>query len=335
MRILAPLRHSDEVRPLADAGAGEFYCGVLPPGWGAAFGSAAVHRRSTATASVPGLDDLARIVARAGARPVHATLNATSYPAGALPMLVDFARQLVDAGVAGLIVAELELVLALRDAGLAARVHLSSLATCRNAGAAAFWRRLGVTRIVLPRHMTLAEIEATAVPGVEREVFALNDGCAFEEGTCSTTHAFRPFCMDDRLGEGATRLDERYAFWRWTLDNCGSRQSRGYSLGPCGLCALPRLAAMGVASLKVVGREAPLARKVASVRLAALALDVAARGGTREAIRDAVVAERGAAQLCAGAHLCYYPDVWADRLPPPRPPRRVVPIAAAGAATPC
>src|SRR5690606_28503077 len=119
----------------------------------------------------------------------------------------------------------------------------------------AFWRRLGVTRIVLPRHMTLAEIEATAVPGVEREVFALNDGCAFEEGTCSTTHAFRPFCMDDRLGEGATRLDERYAFWRWTLDNCGSRQSRGYTLGPCGLCALPRLAAMGVASLKVVGRE--------------------------------------------------------------------------------
>lgn len=330
MRILAPLRHSDEVQPLVDAGAGEFYCGLVPPGWDEAFAGVAVHRRSAASASVPGLDDLARIVALARGRPVFATLNATSYPAGAMPRLVAFARTLVDdLGVAGLIVAELELVLALRAAGLAARVHISSLATCRNPGAAAFWRRLGVARVILPRHVTLAEIEATAIPGLEWEVFALNDGCAFEEGTCSTTHAFRPFCMDDRVGE-ATRLDERYAFWRWTLDNCGSRVSRGYTLGPCGLCALPRLASLGVASLKVVGREAPLARKVASVRLAARALEVARGGGAREAIRDAIVAERGAAQLCEGAHLCYYPDVWADRLPRAHPGRRVpVPVVEA------
>jgi collagenase-like PrtC family protease len=266
---------------------------------------------------------------------VFVTLNATSYPAGAMPALVAFARRLVaDCGVAGIIVAELELVLALREAGLAARVHVSSLATCRNPGAAAFWRGLGVARVILPRHMTLDEIEATAIPGVEWEVFALNDGCAFEEGICSTTHAFRPFCLDDRVGTGATRLDERYAFWRWTLDNCGSRTSRGYTLGPCGLCALPRFARIGVASLKVVGREASLARKIASVRLAARALRVARDGGAREAIRDAVIAERGAGPLCDGAHLCYYPDVWADGTPRQRVPRRVVPLVAATPAGP-
>jgi collagenase-like PrtC family protease len=328
VKILAPLRHSDEVRPLLDAGAGEFYCGLAPANWTGALAGVAVHRRSAASASLPDLADLDRVVARAAGRPVFATLNATSYPAGAMPTLVAFARALVDEhGVAGVIVAELELVLALREAGLAGRVHVSSLATCRNPGAAAFWRRLGVARVILPRHVTLAEIGAIAAAGLACEAFLLNDGCAFEEGTCSTTHAFRPFCMDDRVGDG-TRLDVRYAFWRWTLDNCGSRVSRGYTLGPCGLCALPRLAALGVESLKVVGREAPLGRKVASVRLAAMALAVARAGGTREAIRDAVVAERGAAQLCDGAHLCYYPDVWADGLQPPRPARRVVPLVA-------
>ncbi|MCC7325771.1 MAG: U32 family peptidase [Burkholderiales bacterium] len=336
MKILAPLKGADEVLPLLEAGAGEFYCGVTPPGWEAAFGQAAVHRRSARSAGVSGLSDLERIVRLAGDAPVFVTLNAASYPAGAIPHLVEFGRMLVDAmGVNALIVAEMELILALRDGGLADRVHVSSLATCRNPGAAAFYRSLGVSRVILPRHMTLAEIEQTMIPGLECEVFLLNDGCAFEEGTCSTTHAFRPYCIDDQVGHAQGRLDERYAFWKWTLNNCGCQTSRGYMLGPCGLCALTRLKHAGVASLKVVGREAPLARKLGSVRLAALALRLAEDGATRETIRDAVVAERGAPELCENAHLCYYPDVWTDARPQPRQKspsaaragsRRVVPI---------
>ncbi|MEP7182719.1 MAG: U32 family peptidase [Betaproteobacteria bacterium] len=312
MKILAPLRHSDEVAPLCAAGAGEFYCGLTPPGWDEAFGQAWVHRRNPKSAGVPDLADLRRIVALAHPRPVYATLNAPSYPAGAVPRLVEFGRRLVDdVGVSALIVAEWELLLALCDEGLAPRVHISSLATCRNPGAAAFYRSLGVSRVILPRHMTLAEIEETAIPGLEWEAFLLNDGCAFEEGICATSHAFGPYCIDDRIGARSGRLDERYEFWKWTLNNCGCQTSRGYTLGPCGLCALPRLAQLGIASLKVVGREASLARKVASVRLAAIALTRAERGARPEDIRDAVVAERGAPELCRDAHLCYYPDVWA------------------------
>jgi putative protease len=313
VKILAPLRSSDEVADLCAAGAHEFYCGTTPPGWEEAFGTAAVHRRSAKAAGVPDLDDLRRIVALAGDRPVFATLNAPSYPAGAVPFLVDFGLRLLDeVGVAALIVAEWELLLALCDEGRAPRVHVSSLATCRNHGAAAFYRDLGVARVILPRQMTLSEIAETAIAGLEFEAFVLNDGCAFEEGTCATSHALGPYCIGDRVGRAFGRLDERYEFWKWTLDNCGSRTSRGYTLGPCGLCALPRLAEAGIASLKVVGREAALARKVSSVRLAALALGLADRGAASADIRAAVVAERGAEALCAGAHLCYYPDVWGE-----------------------
>lgn len=312
MKILAPLRSSDEVAPLRDAGAHEFYCGLTPPRWESEFGRAWVHRRNPQSAGVPSLEDLRRIVALASPLPVYATLNAPSYPAGAVPCLAEFGRVLVDdIGVAALIVAEWELLLALRECGLAPRVHVSSLACCRNQGAAEFFRSLGVARVILPRHMTLLEIEETAVPGLELEVFLLNDGCAFEEGICATTHAYRPYCIDDRVPSGSGRLDERYAFWKWTLNNCGCQTSRGYTLGPCGLCALPRLRQLGIASLKVVGREASLARKVASVRLAATALGIVDDGAQREAVRDAVIALRGAPELCANAHLCYYPDVWA------------------------
>ena len=311
MKVLAPLRNSGEVLPLCAAGAQEFYCGLTPPGWEESFGQAAVHRRNPKSTGVPGLDDMRRIVALAGPRPVFATLNAPSYPARAVPRLVEFGRMLLDdVGVAALIVAEWELLLALCEEGVAPRLHVSSLASCRNPGAAAFYRSLGVARVILPRHMTLREIEQTAIPGLEWEAFVLNDGCVFEEGICATTHALGTYCMSDRLGGRFGRLDERYEFWKWTQNNCGCQTSRGYTLGPCGLCALPRLARLGVASLKVVGREASLARKAASVRLAAVALGAAESGARPEGIRDAIVALRGAPELCRDAHLCYYPDVW-------------------------
>ncbi len=314
MKLLAPLRNSDEVAPLIDAGAQEFYCGLTPPGWEQAFGQASVHRRNARSAGVPSLDDMRRIVALAQPRPVFATLNAPSSPAGAVPRLVEFGRMLLDeVGVAALIVAEWELLLALADEGLAPRLHVSSLASCRNPGAAAFYRDLGVARVILPRHMTLAEVEATAIAGLEFEVFVLNDGCVFEEGICSTTHALGTFCLTDRVGGKFGRLDERYEFWKWTQNNCGCQTNRGYTLGPCGLCALPRLARLGVASLKVVGREASLARKAASVRLAAAALTLAERKAAPEEIRTAVIGMRGAPELCEHAHLCYYPDVWDGR----------------------
>lgn len=344
MKILAPLRNSSEVEPLIAAGAEEFYCGLTPPGWSATQGQSWAHRRNPRSAGVPDLEDLRRIVALASPRPVYATLNSPSYRESAIPLLLEFGRRLLEeVGVRALIVAEWELLLALAEAGLARSVHVSSLATCRNRGAALFYRALGVSRIILPRHLTLAEIEDIRVPDVGFEAFILNDGCVFEEGLCATTHALGTFCLADGDAAAAAAPPDglppaaaeapaaprrpgslpvvqggipgealdRYAFWKWTQDNCGCSTSHGFPLGPCGLCALPRLAEAGVESLKVVGREASLERKEASVRLVAQALRLARGGAGPVAIREAAIALRGARGLCEGARLCYYPDVWA------------------------
>ena len=92
-------------------------------------------------------------------------------------------------------------------------------------------------------------------------------------------------------------------------------------MGPCGLCAIPRLRAAGVHSLKVVGREASLERKCASVKLTAVARDLARDGGGPESIRQATIAMRGAASLCSEARGCYYPDLWQGRGPSKHPMR--------------
>lgn len=212
MKILAPLRSSHEVLPLAAAGAEEFYCGLTPPGWQEAFGAAWPNRRNPTAAGVSGPEEFGRIVGLAAPRPVFVALNAPSYPAGAVERLVEFGRALLAQGAAALIVAERDLLLALCEEGLGPRVHVSSLASCRNPGAAAFYRDLGVARVILPRHVTLAEVERIAIRGLEWEVFAMNDGCVFEEGLCATTHGFTPFCLDDRVGDPA--VAERYEFWK-------------------------------------------------------------------------------------------------------------------------
>jgi putative protease len=314
VRLLAPVRSSAEVLPLLLAGADEFYCGITPPLWTQRFGREWVSRRAPASAGVADLPEFRKILSLAADRPVYVTLNAPYYPPGALEMLAEFGESLLAEGASALIVADLDLLLTLTAGGMGGKVHLSSLATCTNPGSAAFFGELGVSRIILPRHLSLEEIEQSLVSGLEFEVFLMNDGCVFEEGLCATTHAAGAFCLQDG---GETRgIDkkvlERYEFWRWTLNHCGCRTNRGYPVGPCGLCALPRLLAAGVDSLKVVGREASLARKEASVRLAAMALALARSGAAPEEIRAAVIGRRGAASLCEGATLCYYPGIWAD-----------------------
>jgi putative protease len=316
MKILSPLRSASEVGPLLTAGADEFYCGLAPPGWKKKFGAAWTNRRHPDSAGVLNEQALLEIIAAAGSIPVHVALNSPHYPPGAVEMLAEFGgRLLQDLGVSALIVADMDLLLALIDAGHAADLHISSLVTVSNAASSRFFQGLGVSRIILPRHLTLTEIDQCVVDGVGFEAFLINDGCVFEEGLCATTHDAGTFCLAD--GDGLkgmpTGLLERYAFWKWTQNNCGCSTSRGFPLGPCGLCAIPRLQAAGVRSLKVVGREASLERKVASVKLAAMARNVAQNGGEADRIRESTIALRGGASLCHTAHACYYPDLWHGR----------------------
>jgi collagenase-like PrtC family protease len=312
VKILAPLKNSAETIPLLEAGADEFFCGLTPPDWEKSFGQTWANRRAPSSAGMPDVADFEVAVDSSAGRPVYVALNAPWYPPGAVEMLAEFGVLLLEKGASALIVADMDLLLALAEAGAASRLHVSSLATCNNPGSAAFFRDLGVSRVILPRHLALGEIEEISVPGLELETFLLNDGCVFEEGLCATTHAAGTFCLGD--GEGTEGVNpetfERYAFWKWTLNHCGCQTSRGYPVGPCGLCALPRLLQIGIASFKVVGREASLPRKEKAVELAARALKIARDGGGPEEIRQAVVDLRGAAPMCEGAHLCYYPDVW-------------------------
>ncbi|MCC7385827.1 MAG: U32 family peptidase, partial [Deltaproteobacteria bacterium] len=215
MKISAPLSSSDEVEMLVRSGAQELYAGILPSAWSRRFGARApLSRRHSANANLGTLEELERAVSKAhalGAR-FFLALNAPQYSPEQCAAIVCLAKECARAGIDAFIVADLALLLSLRRAELGVALHLSSLGRAQNRAAIGFFAGLGVSRVILSRQVTLAEIAATASAheGLEIEAFVLNDGCVFEESLCATTHARGAFCFTPLALPGA-RVAERAA----------------------------------------------------------------------------------------------------------------------------
>jgi putative protease len=290
MRILSPVDRADELPALADAGADEFYAGLVPPFWAEAFGPiVSCNRRSFDAANLPSPEALDALVLAANLRglPVYVALNATPIPDAMIPRLVDFVVDLSLREVRGAIVSDLALLLALRDRRFRRfELHASTLFSAFNGAAVSFLARQGAARVVLARELTVAE--ATRVAGACRtpvEVIGMRGRCPNIEGFCGHLH-------DDPTRTWPCELHYEKT-WQGispgmppmvakALDR-NEGADRYYS---CGLCAVPMLAAGGVHAFKIVGRGSETSRKVSAVE------------GVRR-MRDEGAADAGSPSACA------------------------------------
>ena len=125
-------------RPLAlitgaSGGIGEAFAHVLAA---EGYGLVLAARRTSE------LNRVAGVVTSRHDVPVFLPLNAPHYDTHQLPFILEMARRVADLGVEALIVADIGLALAVREASVPVKLHLSSLATCTNADAegACGWR---------------------------------------------------------------------------------------------------------------------------------------------------------------------------------------------------
>ena len=331
MKVTAPISRIDEIPTLAAAGADELYCGVVPKEWIARFNTGAVNRRYFG--NLGDLEELRRAVelAHHSAARLFMVLNAQSYGGGYQDALVELAGRFRDFGGDAVIVADIALIAELRERLPDLAIHVSSVAACRNSAGIGLYRELGVKRVILPRDVTLDEVGAMAqaADGVEIEVFVLNDGCVFEEGSCHSIHLPAkqggPICVDNRAfvyrgGRGgqisartARKLrdnDADYQRWLWYRFGCGfSTTAEGHPFGPCGLCAISRLEAMGVASIKIAGREGASERKLKSVEMVRAVVDRVHGGSPHQEAAAFAVGIRKTEEHCRAGFMCYYPEV--------------------------
>ncbi|MCE1246950.1 MAG: U32 family peptidase [Firmicutes bacterium] len=201
MKILSPINNPDEVTPLAEAGALEFYAGVLDTAWRQKYTNVgSINRREWSTSNLTSYDDLDRAVKdahKAGAK-LFLTLNAL-YTAHQYEALKKNLEQIMKIPVDAVIVADPGLLLTLKEMNWDKEIHMSTGATIFNHRSARFYHDLGATRVVIPRHNNLKEIAAMAekIDFMEKECFIFNSGCKNIDGFCTYHHGVNEILHKD------------------------------------------------------------------------------------------------------------------------------------------
>ncbi len=313
MKILCPVDSAAEAETLAGLGADELYGGYLPAQWTERFALAAPpNRRTFAEAQISDAGELRAVVAaaHAGGAEFFLTVNSPFYASGQYPALLALAEEALAAGTDAFIAADPGFILAARARWPGVRIHLSTLADAANSGAAAFWGRLGVERITLPRHLTLAATAAllAASPGRRFDAFVLYGQCPNDEGQCTFSHDHPGRVWPCVQPYTATPLPDTPRARRAAAAHAGwAGLSRADA---CGLCALWDLERLGVEAAKIVGRGTPTGRKAWAVTTVKELLGIIAAGCGREEFRaEARRRSHGRFAHRCDPRLCYVPEL--------------------------
>ena len=201
------------------------------------------------------LEELPELVAWLHARRMRAyvTLNTLVFP-GELAEAERFLLQLQAAGVDAIIVQDLGLAALARTVAPDVEVHASTQMTITSPEGARFAAKLGVTRIVLARELSLRELARFREDGLPPvEVFVHGALCVAYSGQCLTSES---------LGQRSANRGECAQACRLPYDMLvdGVVKELGgkkYLLSPQDLAAveeIPQLIELGVASFKIEGR---------------------------------------------------------------------------------
>lgn len=190
---------------------------------------------------------------RAGAR-AYVTLNTLVFEPE-LPAMERVLRAIAASGVDALIVQDPAVCLLARAVCPGLELHASTQMTIAEPAAAGFATALGVSRIVVPRELSIAEIERfAAATTAELEVFVHGALCVSWSGQCLTSEAWGG--RSANRGQCAQSCRMPYEL---VVD--GELRPLGdvrYLLSPkdlAGARAVPELLRLGVHGLKIEGRQ--------------------------------------------------------------------------------
>jgi collagenase-like PrtC family protease len=318
--FVAPVCSPEEARRAIAAGANELYCGVLTGEWLKRYGNGeTISRRQGQIAHVRDTNELAeiaRIAADAGCT-IALTLNSRQASVGD-PAVVRLAGLWEEMGGTAVMVADLGLLLALQERNSRLKRHLSVLTGVFNSRSAEFFAGLGVSRIVLPRELTMVEMREliAGAPALEYEALVFYQKCRFIDGICGFYHGARlPSDVPAAFEYGNVAGETMPVVWSCDPDYEGHACQLGWSTvhGPiapstgddtvapyCAACQMEALQEAGVHFFKLAGRGYP-------VELIESAIGFLRRAGTRQG--DTAEIRRLYAETygsCCEGRRCYY-----------------------------
>lgn len=313
MRIISPVDNLQETTMLLEAGADELYGGYLPAEWEGYSLAASLNQRTFSAAQIDTEDELQKIVdyTHAYGATFALTLNAPFYSEAQLPVLLDYVDRMVEIGIDSLILADVGVLRCLKKRHPEIEYHASTLAHLTNAGSVRLMAEQGMQRVVLPRHLNLADMEAVIqqVPDILFDAFLLVGKCPNTEGLCTFHHSSENKIWPCEIsyeispsGEGVSENLQQAMKQQKSWSETNRRHG-------CGLCAVPYLQKAGIHGLKLVGRGAPATQKVRNVALAKEFLLLASETvDPAEYRRMAMAAHKKRFGAACHQNVCYYPE---------------------------
>lgn len=179
---------------------------------------------------------------------VYITLNVNVYDSE-LDRALELAYNAYEKGADALIVSDLGLITEIRRLYPFIPVHVSTQAGIKTVDGAEFYKKLGVTRVVLSREASIDEI--ASIKGVEKEVFVHGALCVAFSGNCLLSC----YIGGKSGNRGQCRQPCRQEYI--VTDESGNTLCKGYNLSSKDICLdkyLSELESVGVDCLKIEGR---------------------------------------------------------------------------------
>lgn len=322
MNILSPILSYKEVKPLVDAGADEFYCGILSEQWEKQYTRVgSQNKRYWEHNQFRTFEDLEKAIniAHFYKKPVYVTVNAQFYTKRQYPILLEEIKKMIDIGADALIIADPALLLSIKKQKPDTNLHASSISAVFNSSAALFYKKLGASRIILPRQVTIKDISLISKSKIAFEAFILNERCWNIDGLCTFHHGIS--CKDGHKRDGCS-LDYNLKI---ISNNCSKLNAIKYNRrikknillrknlscsNECGICSLYYFRKYGVTSVKIVGRGHPLQLKLKYVSFVKNALINLQSSSSFEDYQDICRKQYlSAFNASCSTFSCYYPEL--------------------------
>lgn len=320
MKVVAPIRSYEQVSPLLDSGADEFYCGVMFDKWLDKYGILIEYNRRGSfniQANFHSQDELRKTVEKVlkSGKEIYLTANAIRICEEQISVLAELFRKVKEYGVSGVIISDPILVPICLELNL--KFIISSCSHVINAECVRLYKNLGASRIIYPRsiHIDDMRLISDKISGIEFEAFLMNSACKFVDGNCLGTH-------NTACGSLCSYIDQSsqmfYKFSNEEIDSVMMRKllnnsffykqlfskEKGIGCAQCNIFSLMSL----VSSLKIVGRLLHVDDLCKQIVLTKKNIEIAHRCVSEEEYRRKMVSPRdmGFVDFCNTKMSCYY-----------------------------
>jgi putative protease len=290
MKILAPVNNIESASHQIESGADELYVGLKDD----IFKKFSFTGRGKTTHNtdrvLPDKEELTEIVNEAHKNKVDICFAANSMflyndiDNGNLweKYFLKYVETGLQAGVDALILGDLGSLLLINQEGIKTNLIAGNFFETLNTEQLKLLKELGICRAVLPYTVTLEDIKALAYADIiDVEVFG-HYGCSFHDGCCNLKHDMGESSIQHPFKLGTPCRNFYDVHWR--KGDLYSVAFLNASL-TCSICSLKDLKAIGVHSIKIVGRTQPWQKTSTITNVYSDFLKALDRGGTIEDLK--------------------------------------------------